>query len=1786
MGILAETFRSSLVTYLRAHDPTRVLIGGLPDFLLEGIAAQWDSQYHLLLVSDGGPNALPPNVKRCNADDLTAERQHGWAALVSADQSRGIQESIRSAGAGTVRPLWSSGFPWRPCQLPGVRWRDVRDEFIKRLGLSGTQREVADCIDRFRDELSGEVDASLRFFRALDAFQSNNVTYADICFQIGFPAHVAGRTLRKDKKDRESVLVLLDEFVERFKDDGVDEALAQFRFVAQAHYLPDPPKRAAVEGAVQFFADEFRHLQPGDAENPVRAWRSVFEKSRTNWDTLTADDLANLLGPSHQKLSFECSIKAGKGFQLFSIGGNQILSRDRNIGAAASVIASFQFGQALIQEASTAAATGTPWKLFARINRTPFQLTSALPGGAGPHDVNVRLENEGKQATRFYIGPSSSADRISSGPITLWECCQDYPLIVATSQAPVRAGKRKRSKDESGNTRYEVSQHIVLPSQGRVVLHGFICGLQGQLDVVRPGESSRQSISALTQIPDSLCRQFVLSVDAVEGTDITFTWPDAHGIYHRAIITFDFKGDMGPREDSTTGVLLRAHGGRGAKQLKQQLGVIKSGESLPPSELLVKETVKPIKEWELHQQNIQSGWWPMLISSANEFHGQLPITPNEEIYLFKSPTLNLNEQANAWRNELEPATTIGAPPPEMSNYATARAAVLEALGHQFQLADGESVDEVNLARKGVIGMLDQGVLSEYLRAAVTLLHAAKQPEFPNTWRWRAWCVDSALLFTSNAMAPIAQLIGPYHPITLARLFFIQQCLGERLLEDDISALAHVLVQAQPLALGAVVDGQLQPAHAISFPTGDPHWLWLYRQQSQSGLPEASLVEWLRRAGLDPQTGPLGVDAEILPQTLKQYILAYPSRQTLRLSLDDCSQRTFEVLRDELLREEGQSTDDDRLRIKVPGGLSVYDTVAKIERGADGERLSYEPDLPLRWHHGPPLGQEPIDLATLPRSHRVDFQSKARGGSHSSSAPTARRGTVEFTTSGLEVASALDAPAVIADLTTATVALLNIFEPSNQQVSWGTSLDISGSPRANWTLCSAGQVDPRLFIEYVRHNPGTALWTYRLFSLDDANTLEFGRGHFLIARVSQSLSAGLKAQLDGTGLIVAPEALLRELSEAGLTLGDEFLRTGRTAEGALGQYLIQRLVWQPAGSEAVLPHWTVSAEGVVQSAGFLLQVDPFHSVLETLAGRFQSGDGDDVASQQRSDLVSLHLQVCDDQLWIRPVVLESKYLKVGQPDIENALAQAGATATQFDHLLEYCLHDNSKGRGAFWAQPERLLLAELVHLGLRLSRGSFNGDADQWNKFERFVLSKTLSGDFRRDNSQAVVIVHHGGKSINNLASKQPHALVSFQDANSALTTTASGVYLEIQQTLATMIRHLCGDQPSPAVLPPLTPAAAVKLPDSPASPTAIEHLPEPAPVQSVSPGPIGPIEDQRPAPLEALTQAHAAFDAAFFDFIGNRQAIEKLRDDLVDALIKRPPHLVNAYLFTGNPSTGKTTLANKIAALLDVTFVKLVGTNIRTDADVVAQADNAFEASGKRPKITAVGSQGLPEHEYPECLIFIDEIHLVKGRAQESLLTLTEPKDRYIRLRDRICKFPRATYIAATTRDSEIDRALRTRFGNPIHLNDYKVEEVSEMLAVKKPVWAEWPSEIRLGIARLSRCIPREAERLAQKLERKMTVSLESLTLEGALEKLRLEEGLDRNGLDRVGWDLLRLLARQTRPLGRETLANQLGRADEDKLVSEIIPSLQALGLIEQVAGGQRISDRGRNYLRNEPPPA
>jgi DNA helicase HerA-like ATPase len=1408
MGKLSESLSNLLSAYVQAHAPTRALTAGIPESLFEEIANLWPSTSKLFLVSDKKYAALPAHVRVIKPDDLTAERQSGWAALVSPSQSRIIQESIRSAGAGTVREVWAAGFPWHPCELPGVRWADLRDEFIRNLGLSANTKHAADCINCFRGEMRGEVDRTESFFNDLNGVAGPAVSVDNLCYYLGIPKHREDQRLRDGENDV-AVLAVLESFLEHYSEDGAEAAGQHFNNVCSA-VLAGDSRQPLVLKAIDFFTEKFRVISAREAVSGIRVWRAAFRSGRSHWETLDSDVLSALVGSQSSRPVIRVrNIATGTGTEIFQIGDTPVLIRAAS--ANHTIIASLEYNNALVSRAAEAAASGSPFKQFvSRNNDTGVQF--ALPSGSGPHNFEVALNTPGKQVLRFSAGENStSRERALAKPVTIWESCQDFPLILVHSQARVALRKRKKIRNANGDIEFESEEQMVFPTEGRVVLHGFVYGLQGKLTYLSSEGGIRKEVPTTHSSFGDIVSQFHLVSDAVEGLSLTFEWTTS-GYPHRATVTFDFKDEAGPEDGSIIELLLEAHGG-GRSSAKAHFEKVKRGEKVIPEDIPINITAKPIARWEVDfARNKDTGWWPLLASTSSNCSEQ-KFSESAKNYCRFSSALELHQQANAWNSIINDTIDPGPPPSEIAAYQQARSKVIQALESQFAVSGSADLEAVNIARLALISELPVALLQDYIEAFQKLLASAKSGQLHEDWRWHAWAADSILLFSKGKNCPEAHLLGPFHPITLSSLFFGQRCLVERFLGGDLTSLAHVLIPSEPIAIGHTLDGQRQPAAAISFPVGDPHWLWIFARRVEVDVPskDAQLMNWLRRQGFDPHAGPLGVDADVLPQSLRQYAVAHPARQSLRLFLEDCSQQIFKELRTELDATQIEG-DDEALARKLSGGIEVFDPVSRVDM-LDGEALCFDSELPLRWYHKAPPAELPVDIATLPPSSKVDFQQTSTGGVCARWMPTTRKSLVDFGPNGLEVASSLNSIGA-ADLESATVEMMSLFEAPQVQLAWGSSLISTGTPRANWTLCSSSRVDPRLFIEYVQRNrnPAVALWTYKLFQLGKKKSLEFGKGHFLLAKVSSALSNSLQACLSALGISFKTDDLLVSLAEAGLTLGDEFLRTGRAAEGAIGQFLVERLIWQPAGDTAPLPHWTLTPEGELDSAGFLLQVDPFKEALEALAkakrdvasskdtlgendaillpAAGQTGSSVVFASNQRSDLVSWHVRICGHELWIKPVVLESKCYPAGNANIKKALEQAEATANLIDNLLSYC-QIGHQGRPSYWATPERLLLAELIHLGLRLSRGSFAGSADKWHEFERKVLQCVLSGEYKFLPARLIAIVHSKAPTKDEIYSNDPHALISLADANSAISGAVLPAYDSVKRSLAKLLRHVC-----------------------------------------------------------------------------------------------------------------------------------------------------------------------------------------------------------------------------------------------------------------------------------------------------------------------------------------------------------------------------------------------------------
>jgi DNA phosphorothioation-dependent restriction protein DptH len=325
-------------------------------------------------------------------------------------------------------------------------------------------------------------------------------------------------------------------------------------------------------------------------------------------------------------------------------------------------------------------------------------------------------------------------------------------------------------------------------------------------------------------------------------------------------------------------------------------------------------------------------------------------------------------------------------------------------------------------------------------------------------------------------------------------------------------------------------------------------------------------------------------------------------------------------------------------------------------------------------------------------------------------------------------------------------------------------------------------------------------------------------------------------------------------------------------------------------------------------------------------------------------------------------------------------------------------------------------------------------------------------------------------------------------------------------------------------------------------------------------------------PTEVREQARAAFEG----FVGNENAIYRITNDLIAAALADPPHLSKNYLLTGEPSTGKTEIARRIAAALALPFVKLEGRGL-TARRLFDLSAAELRDRGVQPRQVERMS-GRPVLRYPPMVIFVDEIHLVPRGIQESFLTVLEPNDRTMDAGPHVARMDLVTFIFATTRASDLDNAFRTRC-SIVTLRSYSLEEVAEIVR-RRTADVEWPEDVYRKIAELGRVVPRIALELASDLKTEILVSeYQERTALEHLDQVRRARELDERGLAVLDRQYLEILERWG-PLGEQNVATRLGTVDRDLVLEEVEPLLLRLGLITKGLRGREITPEGRRYLR------
>lgn len=260
-------------------------------------------------------------------------------------------------------------------------------------------------------------------------------------------------------------------------------------------------------------------------------------------------------------------------------------------------------------------------------------------------------------------------------------------------------------------------------------------------------------------------------------------------------------------------------------------------------------------------------------------------------------------------------------------------------------------------------------------------------------------------------------------------------------------------------------------------------------------------------------------------------------------------------------------------------------------------------------------------------------------------------------------------------------------------------------------------------------------------------------------------------------------------------------------------------------------------------------------------------------------------------------------------------------------------------------------------------------------------------------------------------------------------------------------------------------------------------------------------------------------------------------------------------LFVGPPGLGKTTLAQIMAKELGVNFRSTSGPVIAKAGDLAALLTNLEERD----------------------VLFIDEIHRLSPAVEEILYPAMEdfqldliigegPAARSVKI--DLAKF---TLVAATTRLGLLTTPLRDRFGIPVRLNFYTVEELEYIVRRGARIMQMGiSSDGAREVARRSRGTPRIAGRLLRRVRDFALVAgadiIDRRIADEALSRLEV----DNRGLDQLDRRYLNIIARNFGggPVGIETIAAGLSEP-RDAIEDIIEPYLIQQGFLQRTPRGR-----------------
>jgi Holliday junction DNA helicase RuvB len=307
---------------------------------------------------------------------------------------------------------------------------------------------------------------------------------------------------------------------------------------------------------------------------------------------------------------------------------------------------------------------------------------------------------------------------------------------------------------------------------------------------------------------------------------------------------------------------------------------------------------------------------------------------------------------------------------------------------------------------------------------------------------------------------------------------------------------------------------------------------------------------------------------------------------------------------------------------------------------------------------------------------------------------------------------------------------------------------------------------------------------------------------------------------------------------------------------------------------------------------------------------------------------------------------------------------------------------------------------------------------------------------------------------------------------------------------------------------------------------------------------------------------------ALEEFVGQEAVKDQLGISIAAAAARG--EALDHVLLAGPPGLGKTSLAQIVAAELDVPFIQTAGPALERKADIASYL-SALE---------------------PRAVFFVDEIHRLPRAIEETFYPAMEDRQLPITVgagagaRIVTLDLPPFTLIGATTRAGLLTSPLRDRFGIQHRLDHYDEGDLARIATRSARVLGV---QIDAGgaraIAERARGTPRVANRLLRRVRDFAEVhgdgAIDTDVAGAALDLLEV----DHAGLDRLDREILSTICMRFSggPVGLSTLAVAV-QEEADTIEDVYEPYLLQRGFLKRTPRGRCATVHAFRHLGLQPP--